>query len=71
MGRGIRRLGVWVGMVCVVPLVALAAVLLFNAPTLPTSLAAFMVLGLIAPHLMASSDGGGHGADASKSGVGR
>ncbi len=52
MERGKGNFGIWVGVCCAVPLAALAAVLLLNAPTLPVSLAAFAVLMLIAPRLL-------------------
>ncbi len=71
MGWGGSRFGVWVGLVCAVPLTALVATLLFNAPTLPTSIVAFMALGLIAPHLLLSSSREGQDTDAQKPGPGR
>ncbi len=45
----------WVALCCAVPLAALAAVLLFDAPALLASLVAFAALCLIAPHLLAAS----------------
>ncbi len=59
----------WVALCCAVPLVALAAVLLFDAPTLPISLAAFAALVLIAPRLLGvASAGSGRHAGRSKPG---
>ncbi len=53
LGQG--RFALWVPLSCTVPLAALAAVLVFNAPVLPASLVALAVLGLIAPRLFAAS----------------
>ena len=55
MTRRGGNLGVWVGLCCTVPLAALAAVLVFNAPTLPVSVVAFAVLIVIAPRLLAAA----------------
>lgn len=44
----------WVVLCCAVPLAALGAVLLFDTPAWATCVAAFLALGLIAPHLLAA-----------------
>ncbi len=62
MEQGRGKLGIWVVLCSAVPLAALGAVLLLNAPALWTTAAAFAVLMLIAPRLLAvASAGSGKG----------